>query len=61
MHNTLLGLYVKFQNLSNEEQGQDLVEYALLCALIALALIASISSVATAVTNVFTNVSSSLA
>ena len=61
MHNMLLELYMKFQNLANEEQGQDLVEYALLCALIALALIASISTVATAVTNVFTNVSSSLA
>ncbi len=61
MQDTILRLYVKLQDLTNSEQGQDLVEYALLCALIALALIASISTVATAVNNVFTNVSSSLA
>ncbi|MFZ0339235.1 MAG: Flp family type IVb pilin [Terracidiphilus sp.] len=61
MHERLLTMYVKFQNLMNGEQGQDLVEYALLCALIALALVSSINPLATAVTNVFTNVSSSLA
>ena len=61
MHNTLLKLYTKFQNLANKEQGQDLVEYALLCTLIGLALVASISGVATAVSNVFSNISSSLA
>ena len=31
MRNTLLNLYVKFQGLKNGEEGQDLVEYALLC------------------------------
>ena len=36
MRNTLLNLYVKFQGLKNSEEGQDLVEYALLVALIAL-------------------------
>ena len=61
MHNTLLKLYTKFQNLANKEQGQDMVEYALLSSLIALALIASIPPIATAVTHVFNNVSSSLA
>jgi Flp pilus assembly pilin Flp len=61
MQDTILRLYVKLQSLANSKQGQDLVEYALLCALIALALIASISTVATAVNNVFNNVSSSLA
>jgi Flp pilus assembly pilin Flp len=61
MQGTILRLYVKLQNLTNSEQGQDLVEYALLCSLIALALIASISTLAHAVNNAFTNVSSSLA
>ena len=61
MQGTILKLYVMFQNLTCNEQGQDLVEYALLCSLIALALIASISSVATAVNSAFTSVSSSLA
>ena len=36
MSNTLMNLYVKFQGLKNGEEGQDLVEYALLVALIAL-------------------------
>jgi len=61
MNNLFLKLYVKFQNLTNSERGQDLVEYALLCSLIALALITSIKTVATAVNNVFSNISGSLA
>jgi Flp pilus assembly pilin Flp len=60
MNNLFLKLYVKFQNLTNSERGQDLVEYALLCSLIALALITSIKTVATAVNDVFSNISGSL-
>ena len=58
-------LYVKlvtnFQSLVASEEGQDLVEYALLVCLIALAAIAGVDKVANAVTSVFTRVSSSLA
>ena len=61
MRDTLLKLYVKFQGLKNGEQGQDLVEYALLVALIALVCVSGVSNVATAVNGVFTNISSSLA
>ncbi len=61
MSNTLMNLYVKFQSLKNGEQGQDLVEYALLVALIALVCIAGVNNVASAVNNVFTTISSSLA
>ena len=60
MHDTLLKLYVKFQSLKNDVEGQDLVEYALLVALIALVCITGVSNVATAVNTVFTNISSSL-
>jgi len=35
MNNLLLKLYVKFQDLASREEGQDLVEYALVVALIA--------------------------
>jgi pilus assembly protein Flp/PilA len=52
---------VKFQGLKNSEEGQDLVEYALLVCLIALAAITGVKHVASAVTAVFSNVSSSLA
>lgn len=60
MQNTLLKLLIKYQNLINDERGQDLVEYALLCSLIALSLIAGIKNIASAVNTVFSNVSSSL-
>ncbi|MGB7265954.1 MAG: Flp family type IVb pilin [Terracidiphilus sp.] len=61
MKNMLLNLYVKFQGLKNGEEGQDLVEYALLVALIALVCVTGVGNVATAVNTVFTNISSSLA
>jgi pilus assembly protein Flp/PilA len=61
MKNALLKLYVLIQSLRNDEQGQDLVEYALLVALIALVCISGVSNVATAVNTVFTNISSTLA
>jgi pilus assembly protein Flp/PilA len=60
MNNTLLKLYVKFQGLKNED-GQDLVEYALLVALIALVCVTGVSNVASAINTVFSNISSSLA
>jgi pilus assembly protein Flp/PilA len=61
MRNTLLNLYVKFQGLKNGEEGQDLVEYALLVALIALVCITGVNNVATAINKVFSSISSSLA
>ena len=61
MQRRLLNIYVKLQTLATEEQGQDLVEYALLAALIAVAVMAGIRPVAAAVNLVFSNVSSSLA
>ena len=61
MNNLLLSLYVKLQTLMAREEGQDLVEYALLVALIALVCIGGVSKVATAVNSVFSNISNSLA
>jgi len=61
MNSMILNVYVKLQNLMNREEGQDLVEYALLVCLIALAAITGVNKVATAVTSVFSNISSSLA
>ena len=60
MRDTLLKMYLKFQGLKNDE-GQDLVEYALLVALVALVCVTGVNNVATAVNSVFANVSSSLA
>jgi pilus assembly protein Flp/PilA len=61
MKNTLHKLQVKFQSLRNGEEGQDLVEYALLIALIALVCISGIGNVATALGTVFSSISTSLA
>ncbi len=56
----MLRLYIFLQGLKESEEGQDLVEYALLVALIALAAISGVNHVATAVTKVFSNISASL-
>jgi pilus assembly protein Flp/PilA len=46
--------------LWREEQGQDLVEYALLLVLIALVAVASITTVGKAVSNAFSNTAANL-
>jgi len=61
MNNLFLALYVKLQTLLAREEGQDLVEYALLVALISLVAIASISKLGTAINSVFVAISTSLA
>jgi pilus assembly protein Flp/PilA len=61
MSDTLLKLYVKFQDLRSGADGQDLVEYALLMFLISLALITSLNGIASSIRNVFSNISGSLA
>jgi Flp pilus assembly pilin Flp len=61
MNNTLVRLYLRFQDLNRDELGQDLIEYALLLTLICLALISGINGIAKAVNTVFTNISTSLA
>ena len=60
MNNMLLKLYVMSQTLMHSEEGQDLIEYALLVTLIALACITSIGYVTTAIETVFTSVSTAL-
>lgn len=61
MRETLISLYVKLQNLMICEEGQDLIEYGLLVSMIACAAVAGIDHVATAVTKMFTNISTSMA
>jgi len=60
MKDMLLCLYVKFQGLLGEEDGQDLVEYALIVALIALACVAGMSSLASAINNGFSTLGTTL-
>jgi len=60
MNTLLLRLFVKFQELRNKEEGQDMVEYALVLALIALAAVASMQHVGTALTNRFNAISTAV-
>jgi pilus assembly protein Flp/PilA len=60
MNKMLLNLYIKFQDLKNREGGQDLVEYALVVALIAFGATAGMTSLATGINTAFNNVSSQL-
>ena len=53
-------LLVKVQGLLNDEDAQDLIEYALLAVLISVACVAAIGPVATAIQTVFSTVSADL-
>jgi pilus assembly protein Flp/PilA len=59
MKNLLL-LSVKLQNFINREEGQDLIEYALVVALIAFGAIAGMSGLAGNINNAFNHIGSSL-
>jgi pilus assembly protein Flp/PilA len=56
----MLQLYVRFTNWLRSEQGQDLIEYALLAALIAIALILVLPAVAEALSSIFSTIISAL-
>lgn len=60
MKDILLRLYIKVQDLLTQEEGQDLVEYALIVALIALAATAGMRTLATAINTGFTTLGTTL-
>lgn len=49
-----------FKNFVREEEGQDLVEYALLLALVVLVVATTLPTLTTAISGVWTNVSGQL-
>jgi pilus assembly protein Flp/PilA len=55
-----LKLFVKLQDLASREEGQDLVEYALVVALIAFGATAGMKNLASGVNTAFSNISSQL-
>jgi len=68
MNNLYLKLYVKSQELKsiaqdlmNREEGQDLVEYALVVALIALGAIVGMNALAGGINSAFNTISGKLA
>jgi pilus assembly protein Flp/PilA len=48
------------KNLQRDESGQDLIEYALIAALIALAAVAGMKTVGTGIADAFTSVTTKL-
>jgi len=60
MNNLLLTFYVKLQDLASREDGQDLVEYALVVAMIAFGATAGMGKLASGINTAFSNVSSRL-
>jgi pilus assembly protein Flp/PilA len=60
MNDVLLNLFVKMQTLMIREEGQDLVEYALVVGLISVAAVGVLKILATDVNAVFTNISTTL-
>jgi pilus assembly protein Flp/PilA len=60
MKETLLKLSVKLQTLMLREEGQDLIEYALVVALIAFAATAGMKVLATDINTAFTNIGTTL-
>ena len=60
MNTLYLRFLVKIQDLMSREEGQDLVEYALIVALISTAVVAGAGKVATAINNEFSAIAISI-
>jgi pilus assembly protein Flp/PilA len=60
MQTTLWNLYSRLQTLILREEGQDLIEYALVVALIAFAAVTSMQTLAVDINNVFLAIGTSL-
>lgn len=61
MNDLLLKMYVNMQTLICREEGQDLVEYALVVALIAFGAVLAMGALATEINSAFQDISSDLA
>ena len=53
-------LYSGMQRLTKREEGQDLIEYALVVALIAFAAVAAMQALAVDINNIFTAIGAAL-
>ena len=60
MQQALSNLYPSVRNLFAREEGQDLVEYALVVALIAFGAIAGMGFLATGINNAFSGIATTL-
>ena len=60
MHDKMLQFYIKVQDLMTREDGQDLVEYALVASLLSLAATAAMGSLASAINGAFAAIGAKL-
>ena len=60
MKDMFLKIYIKIQGLLSQDEGQDLIEYALIVALIALACTAGMNALASAINTGLTNLGTTL-
>lgn len=60
MNDLMLKMYITCKSLMEREEGQDLVEYALVVALIAFGAIAGMQALASGINTAFKDVSSML-
>ena len=56
MNDTMLKLYIKMQNLLSRDEGQDLVEYALVVALVALGATAALGALGVKISGMYTRI-----
>jgi pilus assembly protein Flp/PilA len=61
MKDLMLKMYAKMHTLMAAEEGQDLVEYALVVALIAFGAVAGMGALSTEINKAFNDISSDLA
>ena len=61
MNEMMLKMYIKLQTLMAREEGQDLVEYALVGALIAFGAVAAMQGLSSEINTAFKQISSQLA
>jgi pilus assembly protein Flp/PilA len=60
MNTMFLKLFVKVQDVMSREEGQDLIEYALVAAIIALGCVTLLKSMSTNIQAIFTAINAQL-
>jgi pilus assembly protein Flp/PilA len=61
MNNLMLKMFVKMQTLLASEEGQDLVEYGLVVALVAFGAVLALKSLGSGLGDLFNDINSTLA
>ncbi len=60
MNNLMMNILVKVQDLLKNEEGQDLVEYGLVVALVALFAVTAMKALGTEISTVFSDITATL-